>query len=48
MKKKKTITIDIGKVDKRWEYSSNPRLEGLLKMVKYINWTNINKKSKGE
>lgn len=24
-----------------WQYSSNPRLEGLLQQLKYIKWKNI-------
>lgn len=40
-KNKKVIKIDIGIVDRPWYYSSNPRIEGLLKLLPYIKWTNI-------
>lgn len=39
---KKTHKIDAGEINRGWEYSENPRLEGLIKMLKsaplkYIN-----------
>lgn len=40
-KKKKPIQIDVGVVDRPWYYSSNPRIEGLFKLLPYIKWTNI-------
>lgn len=40
-KNKKIIKIDIGVVDRHWYYSSEPRLEGLFKLLPYIKWTNI-------
>ena len=41
--KKNTHSIDIGIVPRRWEYSKEPRLEGLFKMLKAgkINYTNL-------
>lgn len=39
---KKTKVIDAGTIDRAWEFSQEPRLEGMLKMLKYIKWTNIN------
>ena len=33
--------INAGKIEPRWEYSPDPRLEGLLKQVKYIKWKNV-------
>lgn len=38
---KKPIKIDAGTVSRNWEYSPEPRLEGLLKQLKYIKWKNI-------
>lgn len=43
-KKKKVIKIDIGVVDRPWYYSSNPRMEGLFKLLPYIKWTNVKDK----
>lgn len=40
-KKKKPIKIDIGVVDRPWYFSSNPRIEGLLKLLPHIKWSNI-------
>jgi hypothetical protein len=42
-KVKKTHYIDIGQINRNWEYSKDPRLEGLLKQLKYIKWTNVSK-----
>ena len=40
-KESRTNLIDLGVVEIRWEYSSEPRLEGLLKQLKYIKWKNV-------
>lgn len=39
--KPRKMVIDAGVVDRSWIYSPEPRLEGLLKMCKYIKWTNV-------
>ena len=33
--------INAGTIEKSWEYSQNPREEGLLKQLKYIKWENV-------
>lgn len=40
---KKTHKIDAGVINRGWEYSENPRLEGLIKMLKSapLNYINI-------
>lgn len=43
MRSKSKKTINAGVVDRGWEYSPEPRLEGLLQASKYLKWTNINK-----
>lgn len=35
--------INAGKIEKNYEYSQEPRLEGLLKQLKYIKWENVEK-----
>lgn len=37
----KNHTINAGKIERNWEYSNEPRLEGLLKQLKYIKWKNV-------
>ena len=48
MRNKSKKTIDCGVIDRKWEYSSEPRLEGLLKASKYLKWKNINDTNKKE
>ena len=36
VKENKRKVINCGVIDRGWEYSSEPRLEGLLKQLKYI------------
>ena len=45
---KKTHKIDVGEINRGWEYSENPRLEGLIKMLKSapIKYTNVSDDSK--
>lgn len=33
--------INAGKIERTWQYSNEPRLEGLLKQLKYIKWKNV-------
>lgn len=44
MKKKKIING--GVIERTWEYSPEPRLEGLLQACKYLKWRNINEENK--
>ena len=39
MKNKKVINAGI--INRNYEYSQEPRLEGLLKQLKYIKWKNV-------
>jgi hypothetical protein len=40
-KKKKNKVIDLGVIDRKWEYHPDYRLDGLLKACKYIKWENV-------
>ena len=40
-KSKSKNIIDLGRIEKNYEYSQEPRLEGLLKQLKYIKWKNV-------
>ena len=42
----KRKVINAGVVDRGWEYSPEPRLEGLLQASKYLKWKNINEEKK--
>ena len=33
--------IDLGVIDRTWEFSKNPREEGLLKLLKYVKWNTV-------
>lgn len=37
----KKHTINASKIERNWQYSNEPRLEGLLKQLKYIKWKNV-------
>ena len=39
--KRRVYHINIGTIIPRWEFSPNPREEGLLKLLKYIKWENV-------
>lgn len=41
-KEKKNKVINAGVIERTWEYSSEPRLEGLLQACKYLKWKNLN------
>lgn len=41
MKEKKHKVINAGKIERNWEYSPEPRLEGLLKASKFLKWKNV-------
>ena len=41
MKEKKNKVINGGIIERNWEYSPEPRLEGLLKASKYLKWKNV-------
>lgn len=43
MVRPKKEVVDLGVIERTWEYSSEPRLEGLLQASKYLKWKNINK-----
>ena len=34
-------TINGGVIERNWEYSSEPRLEGLLQASKFLKWRNV-------
>ena len=34
-------TINGGAIERTWEYSPEPRLEGLLQASKYLKWKNV-------
>lgn len=39
--KKKPEVIEVEAIGRTWEYSPEPRLEGLLQASKYLKWKNI-------
>lgn len=41
MKSKKDKVINVGTIERTWEYSPEPRLEGLLQASKYLKWKNV-------
>lgn len=41
MRNKVKKTINVGVVDRGWEYHPEPRLEGLLQASKYLKWKNV-------
>ena len=41
MRSKSKKTINAGVVDRGWEYSPEPRLEGLLQASKFLKWKNV-------
>ena len=41
MRNKVKKTINVGVVDRGWEYHPNCRLEGLLQATKYLEWKNV-------
>lgn len=48
MRNKVKKTINVGVVDREWEYHPEPRLEGLLQASKYLKWKNLNEELKKE
>lgn len=39
----KRKTINGGAIERTWEYSPEPRLEGLLQASKFLKWKNVKK-----